>query len=178
MLKELYKFVLAVNSTILLLVVFLINNNIAIPFWYFKEQLISNLSYVVFCVLFSALCLWFTRFLSCEMIEGGVVGIELANNSYLPSYLGYFFVALGITDVDVLIWVFLIILVFTFNSRTLYFNPMFLLFGYKFYYLMLENGMKIFVISKENITNTQNLTFENIVRINDYTFVDRRRKNK
>ena len=119
--------------------------------------------------------MWFSRFLSDDIITGGITEAESANNSYLPSYLGYFFVALSINDCDTLIWVTGIVMVFTFFSQTLYFNPLFLIFGYKFYNVSTDNGVKFFVISKKNITTVNNLSFHKLKRINNYTFIDKGR---
>lgn len=134
---------------------------------------ISYMLYIVLTVLMSGICLWMSRFLGNETIEGGITDIETANNSYLPSYLGYFFVALSITDWSTLIWVGILILIFSFFSQTLYFNPMFFLFGYKFYNVTVDTGMKLFVISKKNITSIKDLKFTKLKRINNYTFIDK-----
>jgi hypothetical protein len=98
--------------------------------------------------------------------------IELANNSFLPSYLGYFFVALGIVDVDTLLIVFFILFIFTFLSQTLYFNPIFLVFGYHFYFLKNVNDVKIFLISKKQLKKPNDVDFNQLKRINHYTFID------
>lgn len=50
-------------------------------------------------VLLTALSIFLSRGLSSDDFkEGDVVSIEHANNSFLPSYLGYFFVALSISS--------------------------------------------------------------------------------
>ena len=134
---------------------------------------ISYMFYIVFTVLMSGVCLWMSRFLGDEIIDGGITDIEAANNSYLPSYLGYFFVALSINDWNTLIWVGILILIFSYFSQTLYFNPMFFLFRYKFYNVTVDTGMKFFVISKKNITSIKDLKFTNLKRINNYTFIDK-----
>ena len=128
---------------------------------------------IVTTILYSWGCLWLSRFLSEEIISGGITDVEPANNSYLPSYLGYFFVALSISDGHTLLWIFIMIFMFTFNSQTLYFNPIFLVFNYKFYYITVESGMKLFVITKRNIKTTKNLSFPSLKRINNYTFIER-----
>lgn len=65
--------------------------------------------------------------------KSSIIEVENANNAFLPSYLGYFFVALSVTNFNTLILFSLFYLFFTFLSQTLYFNPLFLLFGYHFY---------------------------------------------
>lgn len=104
--------------------------------------------------------------------------MEMANDVYMPSYLGYFFVALSIPNSDwiILLFVFGIVFVFTYFSQSLYYNPLFLLFGYKFYYVTKKNNLKVFIISKKDIQETKDLKFNNLRRINDFTFIDKERR--
>lgn len=170
--KHIYRCLLTINSSIFLLVIYFIKEEIVWPSELLRSPHMSYLCYVVLAVVMSGLCLLAARFLGDETINGGIVSVESADNSYLPSYLGYFFVALSINTVDTLVWVELLILIFTYFSQTLYFNPMFLLFRYKFYYITVDTGMNFFVITKKNITSIKGLTFEHLKRINDYTFID------
>ncbi|WP_250691232.1 hypothetical protein, partial [Escherichia coli] len=63
-----------------------------------------------------------------EFKKGEVISVEHANNSFLPSYLGYFFVALSINNWVALFFVYGVLFIFTFLSQALYFNPLFLVF--------------------------------------------------
>lgn len=107
-----------------------------------------------------------------EILKEHVKEIELANNSFLPSYLGYFFIALGIEKIDTLLIIFLILFIFTFLSQTLYFNPIFLVFGYHFYFIKNVNDVKIFLISKKQLKKPNDIDFLKLKRINHYTFID------
>ena len=108
-------------------------------------------------------------------MNGDILGIELANDAYLPSYLGYFFVALSIptNDILTLLFVFSILFLFVFCSQALYYNPLFLILGYKFYYVTNSKSMKIFIISKRELRICDSFTFNKLKRINNYTFIDR-----
>ena len=66
-----------------------------------------------------------------------------------------------------------VIFIFTYYSQTLYFNPLFLVFRYKFYYITMNNGMRLFVLSRKRIKSLDGLRFDSLKRINDYTFIDR-----
>ncbi|MBT2639844.1 hypothetical protein [Bacillus sp. ISL-39] len=101
-----------------------------------------------------------------------VIEVEQANNAFLPSYLGYFFVALSINYFETLIFIFLILFLFTFYSQTLYFNPLFLLFGYHFYYLTTVNKTKVFIITRKSLKNPDDINLPELRRINDFTFID------
>jgi hypothetical protein len=108
-----------------------------------------------------------------EFKAGKVASIEHANNSFLPSYLGYFFVALSIGNWETLWFVYGVLFVFTFLSQALYFNPLFLLFGYEFYNIATKNGTAIFLISKERYKKPDDIQIPLAYRINNYTFIER-----
>lgn len=168
-----YKILLTINSTILILFLYIVKGEV---FLFKNDKIISISLYIVFICIYTFLCLHFMKFLTCDSIEGGITEISLANDAYMPSYLGYFFVALSIPDKDwITFWiVFLIINVFTFFSKSLYYNPLFLLFRYQFYYVSTEKQMKILIISKaKDIRGTDNLVFNNLRRISNFTFLDK-----
>jgi hypothetical protein len=108
-----------------------------------------------------------------EFEAGSVETIEHANNSFLPSYLGYFFVALSVSDLQTLYFVYGILFAFTFMSQALYFNPIFLLFGYEFYNVRTKGGTSIFLISRERYKKPEDVSISAARRINDYTFIER-----
>lgn len=108
-----------------------------------------------------------------EFKQGEVVSIEHANNSFLPSYLGYFFVALSIMSWEALWFVYALLFVFTFLSQALYFNPLFLIFGYSFYNINTRNGVSIFLISRHKYKKPGDVAISIAFRINNYTFIER-----
>ena len=169
--KLFYKILLSLNSIMLLVVIYLVKEKI----WLQYIEKYSICIYVLTLLGITLICILVANFLRTDVLEGGIVGVEMANDSYLPSYLGYFFVALSIPSNDLLTmgFVFAILFVFTFYSQTMYYNPLFLLFGYRFYYITKKNNMKIFVITRRKILNTENLSFNNLKRINAFTFIDK-----
>jgi hypothetical protein len=114
-----------------------------------------------------------SKYLAKETInKGDIIGVEYANDAFLPSYLGYFFVALDIPNFETFYFVYPIIFLFTFLSQTLYFNPLFLLFNYHFYNLTTENNIRIFMITKLKFKDPKNIEFIRASRINDFTYID------
>ena len=96
----------------------------------------------------------------------------LADNEFLPIYLGYFFVALSVGDTITLVFVYAIVFVFTYLNHTLYFNPIFLLFGYHFYYAHTEQGTKVFLITRGKvIRNSKGISFPALKRISNMTYL-------
>lgn len=168
--KRLYRIMLDCNAIILFFVVYMIKEHRSIAFMKID---FSYAIYLLGIVVFTYICLEISRLLPDETISGGIKEVELADGSYLPSFLGYFFVALSVTDDKTLIAMAVIIFIFTYFSQTLYFNPLFLIFGYRFYYITMDNGMRLFVLSKKRIKSIEELRFDTLKRINDYTFIDR-----
>lgn len=103
--------------------------------------------------------------------ENTIEEIESATDSFLPSYLGYFFVALSISDFEVFVVVFLLIFIFTYKSKLSHFNPMFLVLGYKYYYYKI-NGVKNLLITKRKIKNPKEVSIDTLFRINDFTYIE------
>lgn len=182
MINLLFRLFLTFNATSLILVVYLVKEQVVInDFHPYLESLphwVSYVSYFAIPVLFTYLSILMSSGLANDSIEAeegksAVKEIEQANNAYLPSYLGYFFVALSVPFNETLIFVFAILFLFTFLSQTLYFNPLFLFFGYHFYYLRTETNIKIFLITKKKLKDPGKLSFPALKRINDFTFIDK-----
>lgn len=172
MLNIAYQLFLTMNATSLVIVVFMIKEQVQISFLEGTQNWISYIVFICIPVLFTAISLLVKQYLSDDSIESNIKDVEQANNTFLPSYLGYFFVALSVPYCETLIFIFAILFIFTYFSQTLYFNPLFLIFGYQFYYITTENNVKIFLISKKQIRSTKGLTFPNLKRINNFTYID------
>lgn len=180
MINFLFRLFLAFNSTSLILVVYWIKSGITLN--KFAPSIFHFPNYVSYCiyivVLFSLTfisLLLSGKLVSDNMEEGTIINVESANDAFLPSYLGYFFVALDVPNTETLYYVYAIIFVFTFLSQTLYFNPVFLIFGYHFYNLTTVNNVRIFMITKKEFRSPDNLSFPQLKRINNFTFIDKER---
>ena len=169
--KLIYRVLLTANSIILLLMVYFVKEKIWIKIFGIYTVILYAL--IPLCLAF--ICILLSHLLSNDCMNGDILGIELANDAYLPSYLGYFFVALSIPTKDILtlLFVFSILFLFVFCSQALYYNPLFLILGYKFYYVTNSKSMKIFIISKRELRICDSFTFNKLKRINNYTFIDR-----
>ena len=151
-----FRLLLTFNATSLLAIIFLVQKGHTLGHFYpYNAQLlalpntVSYLLYFFVPVLLTRLSILLSAKLGKDEFEKGKVSsIEHANNSFLPSYLGYFFVALSIGNWETLFFVYGVVFVFTFLSQALYFNPLFLLFGYEFYNITTKNGAAIFLISR------------------------------
>lgn len=166
--------VFAADSIMLLLIVYCAKSNLCIP-GYGKWW--SLLLLVILTLLLARLCIVGSERLSMDSIIEGITEIEPVNETYLPVYLSFFFVALSIPDHDyfTLGIIILIIMIFLERSQTMFYNPVFLIFKYQFYHVR-SNGVRILIITKRNIRTMKGLSFPNLRRINDYTYIDMEKK--
>lgn len=175
-----FRLLLTLNATSLLVIIYLVNKNISLPQIFTNIEIIAPVPNYVSFTIYSIVPLALTwvsiklaRHLPKQNFKrGAITGIGHANNAFLPSYLGYFFVALSINESRTLAFVYGILFIFTFLSQALYFNPLFLLFGYRFYNIKTKNGLEAFLISKEDYKLPEEVSIEVCYTINDYTFVE------
>lgn len=176
----LFKLLLTLNSLSLSLIVFLIKEEIVVkslqPYLSEFTPLVSFVLYFFIILICTFFILKLGNYLGLDSVDKGSISVvEPANDSFLPSYLGYFFVALSVPTFEVFIFVFGIIFVFVYYSRISYFNPILFIFGYNFYYIVHQNNIKVLLITKKQIKNPNILSFNNLRRINNYTFFDAER---
>jgi hypothetical protein len=179
-----FRLQLTFNATSLLMIIFLVQNGYTLEHLFagitwlnWVSSLPNAVSYLLY-FLIPVLSTGASILLSSRLGEdtfklGEVESIEHANNSFLPSYLGYFFVALSIENWETLWFVYSVLFIFTFLSQALYFNPLFLLFGYEFYNIKTKNGTAIFLISRHKYKRPDEIEIPNAYRINNYTFIER-----
>lgn len=134
------------------------------------------ISYLLIPILLAYLVLLLIPLLSKEsdISNEKVADIENQVNNFLPSYLGYIFIALSISN-DFVLWIiFFIVIAFTFISQDNYFNPILLLFGYNFYKIKMLNSHSFVLISKQKFKVVKDVEVRHIYRINNYTFIQRK----
>ncbi len=181
--NRLFRILLTLNATLLLVIVFLVQNTYTFGHFFPGITWLVNLPHIVSYVLYFAIpvILTGTSILLSPLLgkdefkKGDIISIEHANNSFLPSYLGYFFVALSIANWESLLFVYCILFIFTYKSQALYFNPLFLLFGFEFYNVKTLKGTTVFLISRNNYRYPGEVEIEKAFRINNYTFIERRK---
>ena len=100
--------------------------------------------------------------------------VEESSYLFYPNLLAYFFVALSAQDKYAVLIVFLIMLFFSYVSHTMLYNPLFVLFNYKYYLVTCQNNKKILVITKKVLNPGTDLpiSFVSLKRMNDNTFVE------
>lgn len=109
-----------------------------------------------------------------------IASFEQANDFYLPIYLGYSFVAISLPTFKSFLLFFLLMLILLSKTRFFYFNPLFLILGYKFYFIDNIDKSKILLITKKEVKILSNF-FENssgkeqeevaLIRVNNHTYL-------
>ena len=167
----LFRILLTVNATSWFVIIYAIKNQWTIlgySIW------ICGTFYLLIPVLLSLLSLFLFSFSGDDKLTE-CTEFSLADNEFLPVYLGYFFLAVSIDKFETMVFVYTIIFVFTCLSQTQYFNPIFLLFGYHYYHILTPEGTRVFVIAHGKVLrNKSNINFDNLKRINDTTYIQRR----
>lgn len=168
----LYKMLLTLSATSWMVIVYAIKENWTIG------KIPSHLFGMILLaipILLSWFSLILSRFLGTESPVYNCKESNLADGEFLPVYLGYFFVSVGISEHFTMVIVYSIVFVFTFLSQTQYYNPIYLLFGYHYYHITTENGTKIFIIKKGPIIrNIKDVRLEYLHRLNNSTFIERK----
>lgn len=109
-----------------------------------------------------------------------IILFEHANDFYLPIYLGYSFVAISLPTFKSFILFFILMLLLLCRTRFFYFNPLFLILGYKFYFLVNNDKSKILLITKkeikklDDIFDPSNITLKEsieLIRLNNHTYL-------
>lgn len=166
----LFKTLLTMNATSWMLIIYAIKEGwiiFKLPGW------ICGVIYLLIPVLLSLISLVLFKYSGDDKLTN-CQELSLADNEFLPVYLGYFFLSVGINEDITMMFVYSIVFVFTFLSQTQYFNPIFLLFGYHYYHILTPEGTRIFVIAHGKvIRNREHICFEKLKRINDTTYIER-----
>lgn len=163
---------LTLSSVSFFVIVYLVKNNLFPNHCRDGDfRWIFTLFYLLIPILLALIAIFLSSKLASSEIKS-VKSIEVSNNDFLSNYLAFFFVALSVTDVLTFWTVFGLTIVFTLVSRVSYFNPVFLVFGYTFYYVFLEENIKIMLISKQKLKDPKLIEKIEVKRVNDYTFIE------
>ena len=178
----LFRLLLTFNTTSLLVIIFLVQKGYDLAYFFptintYAPSIPDFASY--FFYLLIPIGLTWLSILLCPLLgkdsfgKGSVVSIEHANNSFLPSYLGYFFVAFSIGGWNTLFFIYGVLFVFTFLSQALYFNPLFLVFRFEFYNIVTSDGASVFLITRKKYKLPADVVIDKAYRINNYTFIEK-----
>lgn len=115
-----------------------------------------------------------------DSISHAVKEVRPVNNEYLSIYLGYIFVSLslpnpenGQIDSCSLLVVYFMVCLFVTCSKSLCFNPIYVIFGYAYYRVTTQSNVPIFIISRRKFgKKEENITFPNLKKITEVVFLE------
>lgn len=175
------------GSISLLAVIYLVNNGISvgnllamvhIHVQYDLPQWVSVICYIVAVVGYTGfLTLLFKRLRPGEIRGQYIEQLDADNSGLLAMILAYVFVGLSINNGVTLIAVMLFLLVFCLAGSSHIYNPLFYIFGYRYYYIT-SSKTKILVMTKSRYPLGANADFVKCVCLNDYTYIDLSKNNK
>ena len=170
MLNIIYKLMLTAGSTFWMISLYVIKSGYS---FILDNKITTSLFFIFVPVVLSGVSLkLFKTFRLSEDNLNSIKIVELADNNFLPVYLGYFFVALSINNEYSLFFVYVLVFIFVYLSQSQYFNPVYLLLKYHYYNIETSNGTRIFLIYKGRvIRKPEEITSLRLNRINDTTYI-------
>lgn len=174
--------ILHISSSIsLLAVIYLINNGVGVGTLLGElgihvkcdlPQWISFLTYIAVAIGFAGgLILFFNKLRPGELRNQHIEQLDSDNSGLLAMIMAYVFVGLSINNGWTLIAVMLFLLIFNLCGSSHVFNPLFYLFGYRYYYVT-SSKTKVLIMTRTKYPLGSNADFERCGCLNDYTYID------
>lgn len=182
MLKFFFQFFLTFSASSIIFLFYAIKNKITLSyfigdynvFYILPEYLFCFLSYFIYfmIILFiNVIALYSIRYTTKDFLnEEHIENIELKSDIIISNYFVYFLISMLANDNIMFLSLYFLFFLFTFLSKTT-FNPIFLMFGYKFYTIKTKRGSVISLISKKSYKTPLNINIKKLYRLNDYTFM-------
>lgn len=174
-----------ISSISLLAVIFLINQGVGIEDIIRKTGIevgwtiskwISYLIYIVITIVYAwILTLLFKKLRCGQIVNKDIDELDVDNSSLLAMILAYVFVGLSISNGWTLLVILLFLLVFNLCGSSYIYNPIFYLFGYRYYYVR-SSKTRFLVMSKIKYPLGAQADFSNCRCLNDYTYIDMDKK--
>ena len=162
----------------------LINRNIDIPFISTPESIKAHYEIVLFIkfIFIFLIILGFAKLIivlgrKCLSVEGSIENIEKIRpleGQFLPVYIGLFVIALSFNDglsIQAIFLIFVLFILWLCFETVAYFNPFFILLGYRFYEIETKNKITSIIITKRKDVKKIN-NFEKLIRLNNFTFLE------
>lgn len=175
----LFSLILTINSLSLSMILFLYKNNEFIFYttFFIEDKTLFSIGVVVVVIVLLHIFENYIVSLDDDEIieEGSIEGVDYANYQFLPSFLAYFFIAMNVGTWGTYLFIFTLLTLFFYRTKLFYFNPIYILLGYNFFYLTYKDKSKILVITKDEVKKPKDISFNHLKRINNYTFFDAER---
>jgi len=173
--------ILSLSSFSMVIVFYLLSIECNLLFW--KNTALDtcltliNFTIMLACaILFSRLSLFMARNLITTNDTVKIKQIKPIESVAMPTYIGLFVISLGISKFDDIVAIEILTILFIFwifFERVFYFNPIWILFKYRFYEIESDNGNSFtFITKRTDVKNEINMDLKNLKRINNFTFME------
>lgn len=185
---KLYRIIFVAKAFLLLISIYLINHSITIGhllnifgFTGISLDLPNAISYTIY-ILIPVLLTYlnhrrFPKLDHADIKEGNISMIESASAIFLPTFFGYVFVGLSISNIPTLVFAYIALTILCYCAEIYLYNPIFHLLGYRFYFVTADKN-KILVMTKKNIRLGEQIEFKKLGQVNDFTYIDLEESSK
>lgn len=179
---KLYRLIFVGKAFTLLVCIFLINHSITIGrilnacgVTCISIDLPDAISYALY-VGFSVFLTYlnhrrFPKLDHADIKECNIKLIESASAFFLPTFFGYVFVGLSISNIPTLVFVYFALTILCYCAEIYLYNPIFHLLGYRFYFVTADKN-KVLVMTKKDIKLGEQIEFMKLGQVNDFTYID------
>jgi hypothetical protein len=140
----------------------------------FNDVLTKAAIMVIMALLFSRFLIWLIKKTITTEDNIEITRIRPIESVAMPTYIGLFVISLGITSFPIVTALTILIILFVFwgfFEIVFYFNPIWIIFGYRFYEAESKNGNTFTLITKQRDLKNE-LNLNRLQRINNYTFME------
>jgi hypothetical protein len=184
--NKLIKLIFSLSSFSGVIMFLLINSGINVPYvklpFYCWDKLgtewsllIKFVLVMVSVVLSARIILWIGKnVLKAEGSISNIIRIKPMEGQFLPVYIGLFVIALSFnSSLTISSWflIFVLFILWVSFETVSYFNPFFIIWGYRFYEIETSENITSIVITKKK--DVKKITeFNNLTRLNNFTFLE------
>lgn len=119
----------------------------------------------------------FSKLDHADIKENNIKQIESASSFFLPTFFGYVFVGLSISNWATLLLAYIVLTILCYCAEIYLYNPIFHLLGYHFYFVTSDKN-KVLVMTKKNIRLGEHVEFNILGQVNDFTYIDIEKQSK
>ena len=165
---KLYRLIFVGKAFLLLVSIFLINHSITIGH-IMKALGITCISVPIFLTYLNHRR--FPKLDHADIKEENVKLVESASAIFLPTFFGYVFVGLSISNYPTLVFAYIALTILCYCAEIYLYNPIFHLLGYRFYFVTADKN-KVLVMTKKDIKLGEQIEFKKLGQVNDFTYID------
>lgn len=143
--------------------------------FYVGECIIRFLVPILIVLFLAVFSLFFIRHVAPKTDNITIECFRQLEGSAMPTYIGLFVISLGLGEVDCMVAAIvltILLILWRCLERNTYFNPVWLFMGYNFYEVQTKRGNNFTVILRRANLKATNTTIDNLIRINEYTYME------